>query len=98
MVCFLVKCGLLFQSHDCGFFYGLFFRLQQFKLEKFKCHIYRSHVRPCGLAGLVGLVGLLFRHTLNYGLNHDGVLASCEKASHHLWEENLGNRSLRLCS
>ena len=32
------------------------------------------------------------------GLNHDGGLASYEMASHHLWEENLGNRSLRTSS
>ena len=31
-----------------------------FELEKFKCLTYRSHVRPCGL---LGLLGLLLSHT-----------------------------------
>jgi len=45
------------------FFCGLFFRFYNFELEKFKCQIYRSHVRPFGLLGLLGLRGMLLSHT-----------------------------------
>ena len=54
------KSGMLFVMIGLWFFCGLFFRFYDFELEKFKCQTYRSHVRPCGLRGLRGM---LLSHT-----------------------------------